>query len=457
MVPIRNGSRFLADALRSIAAQTRRPDEVVLVVDATSDDDSVELARRLSGTVAAEVVIQDGTGVADAINQGITATHGEAVAMLSCDDQWTPGALAAHEQALATDRSAGYSVGLVAYFVDPEFGPPPGWRAELADEPRRARMIETTMIRRSVFDQIGMHRGSVGASSDVDFFARAHDAQIVPVDVDEIVVNKRVHAASTAHTSPTATADLLAVARDAIRRKKAADASTTDRVAVVIPVRDGAAFLSEALDSVRSQTRPATEIVVVDDGSRDGSARIAAQVPGVRVVAQSPAGQAAARNLGVRSTTSGLIAFLDSDDVMPPGRLETQVRALQRRSDLAGVVGHAVTFTNALTSRRSEPFVGHLAGALMVRRNAFAHIGGFDADLVAGEYPDWLSRARHLGFEVDVVDDVVLFRRAHSANLTRSTDRMATGFLQVARRAIERSRDLGAEEPPHTDRERPQG
>lgn len=219
VVPVRNGARFLPDALASIGAQRRAPDEVILVVDATSSDDSVALASTLAASYGARVVLQEGTGVAAAINLGVTSSEGDAIAMLSCDDEWSPDALAAHETALEADPGAGYSVGLVRYVLDPDSPPPPGWRPELLDAPRRARMIETTMVRRVTFDRVGLHRDEAGVSSDVDFFARAHDAGVTVVHVDEIVVDKRVHAASTAHNSATGTADLLAVARDAIRRK----------------------------------------------------------------------------------------------------------------------------------------------------------------------------------------------------------------------------------------------
>src|SRR5204863_3234846 len=82
-------------------------------------------------------------------------------------------------------------------------------------------------------------------------------------------------------------------------------------VAVVVPVRDGAAFLRAALESALAQEPPPREIVVVDDGSTDDSVRIAeALAPRVRVLRQDAAGAGAARNRGVAATSSAWIAFL---------------------------------------------------------------------------------------------------------------------------------------------------
>lgn len=88
-------------------------------------------------------------------------------------------------------------------------------------------------------------------------------------------------------------------------------------VAVVIAVFNGEDFLAEALESVRAQTRPVDEVIVVDDGSTDRSAEIARGVPGVVVVQQENGGPAAARNRGIALARSDYLAMLDADDLWP--------------------------------------------------------------------------------------------------------------------------------------------
>jgi glycosyltransferase involved in cell wall biosynthesis len=83
------------------------------------------------------------------------------------------------------------------------------------------------------------------------------------------------------------------------------------RISVVIPCFNGAQFLRETLESVRHQTYPAHEVIVVDDGSTDDSAAIAG--PPVRVIRQTNQGESVARNRGIDEATANWIAFLDAD------------------------------------------------------------------------------------------------------------------------------------------------
>ncbi|HEX3728835.1 MAG TPA: glycosyltransferase family 2 protein [Opitutaceae bacterium] len=101
-------------------------------------------------------------------------------------------------------------------------------------------------------------------------------------------------------------------------------------VSIVIPCYNAEPWLGAALDSALAQTWPATEIIVVDDGSRDRSREIARgyENRGVRVLAQANAGASAARNAGLRAARGAYIQFLDADDLLAPGKIEAQVRRL---------------------------------------------------------------------------------------------------------------------------------
>ena len=97
-------------------------------------------------------------------------------------------------------------------------------------------------------------------------------------------------------------------------------------VSVVIPARNAEAFLGEALASVREQRPPVLEIIVVDDGSTDESARVAVAC-GARLVRLRRSGPSAARNVGIRIARGTWVAFLDADDVWARGKIARQVEA----------------------------------------------------------------------------------------------------------------------------------
>jgi glycosyltransferase involved in cell wall biosynthesis len=109
----------------------------------------------------------------------------------------------------------------------------------------------------------------------------------------------------------------------------------TPRVSVLIPCFNAAPFLAAALDSVLAQTYRAIEIIVVDDGSTDGSAEVLRcyQAQGIKVVSQSNRGQSAAANAAYAQSTGNLIKFFDADDILEPDMIERQVARLGGRTD----------------------------------------------------------------------------------------------------------------------------
>lgn len=106
-------------------------------------------------------------------------------------------------------------------------------------------------------------------------------------------------------------------------------------ISVVIPCYNAAAYLTQTIESVLSQTRPPHEVIVVDDGSSDGSADIASSFGApVRAISQSNSGECASRNRGLDEARGDWIAFLDADDLWEPTKLERQVAAIQGCDDV---------------------------------------------------------------------------------------------------------------------------
>ena len=222
-------------------------------------------------------------------------------------------------------------------------------------------------------------------------------------------------------------------------------AETAD-IAVVIPVHNGTAHLPEAIESALTQGTPPAELIVADDGSTDGSGDMA-RAMGARVVTQEHRGPGAARNLGVESAQAELVAFLDADDRMAPGRLAVQGAALRADPTLDGVFGLMRRFDD-VSGLYGEPERCLLPSAFLMRRGSFRVSGGFDPLLPAGEFVDYMVRCREQGRRFHVVDTLVVERRVHAGNLTRDKERLRVGYLAVARSAVHRHRLAQTTEPP---------
>lgn len=222
---------------------------------------------------------------------------------------------------------------------------------------------------------------------------------------------------------------------------------------MVIAVFDGERFLAEAIASAKTQTHSPLEVIVVDDGSRDGSAELAAKL-GARVLRHPHRGVSAARNAGIAAARGDLIAFLDADDRWPVERLAVQVQRFIRRPELGFVIGRARLFLDP-GSPRPEWFTDDLASGesvlarltLVARREVFERVGGFDESIDICEDFDWLARGRDAEIPYEVLDDVVLEYRVHGANtgVARRAD-LERGLLRTLRSSIERKR---ASEVPH--------
>ncbi|MCX5578132.1 glycosyltransferase family 2 protein [Kaistia terrae] len=199
--------------------------------------------------------------------------------------------------------------------------------------------------------------------------------------------------------------------------------ATSSRVSVVIPAFNAEAYLAEAVASVLEQTVPATEIILVDDGSTDGTGDIARSVAAVTYVRQANAGVAAALNHGARIASGDCIAFLSADDIWCPDKLARQSQALQDAPNrlVFGPMQHFVSpeLTPAQAAGLAcppEPMPAFSAGTLLTRLDTFRAIGPLNESFKVGEFLDWYGRARDGGAEVIMLDTVVSRRRVHLAN-----------------------------------------
>jgi glycosyltransferase involved in cell wall biosynthesis len=126
-------------------------------------------------------------------------------------------------------------------------------------------------------------------------------------------------------------------------------------VSVVIPTYNRLGYLREALSSALTQSRPPDEVIIVDDGSTDGTgATMSAMPPPVRYIRQQNAGPAAARNRGLREARSEWIALLDSDDLWTPGKLAAQLDFIERNPAIDFIFGTQVNQKDGVRDQEPE-------------------------------------------------------------------------------------------------------
>lgn len=225
--------------------------------------------------------------------------------------------------------------------------------------------------------------------------------------------------------------------------------SKRDELSVIIPTHNYAEFLPQALDSVLCQGEPDTQIIVVDDGSTDDTAAVLGAYHGrIEIVRQSNQGIGAARHAGLVRARGSLVGFLDSDDQWTDNHCAVLRAALEADPHLDLVFGRVCEFADdesgcPLPTRPEAARDGLLIGAMLARRRVFERVGSFRSDLRAGEFVDWLGRARQLGVRSTMVEDVVLMRRIHARNTMRRAD-AAGGLTQALRDRLAAVRKSGA-------------
>ena len=204
------------------------------------------------------------------------------------------------------------------------------------------------------------------------------------------------------------------------------------RVSVVVPCHDYGRFLAEAVASVDAQTRPVDELVLIDDGSTDGSAalmhEIAASRPGTVVISRRLAlGAAATFTDGVRRATGDLVVILSADDRLSPRYVELLEAALADRSLSFGYcegrefgAGSAVVTAPAFDERELRR-ANYVNGSAMFRRALFEELGGW-RDGIRWEDWDFWVRAIGRGHRGVAVDGCWLEYRRHD-NGSRDTMR----------------------------------
>jgi glycosyltransferase involved in cell wall biosynthesis len=234
-------------------------------------------------------------------------------------------------------------------------------------------------------------------------------------------------------------------------------------VSIVMPAKNAARYIGEAIDSVLAQGSCVSELIVVDDGSTDNTTSLVQGYsdPRIRLLANEGAGVSAARNFGARSAAGSWLMFLDADDRLRTNAVATLLEAASKAAQAILIYGDYDRIDEAgrrigrrsLLKYRNKPsgqvlerivagsFIVN-GGVAIVRADAFAAAGGFDESLRYCE--DWHCWCRLAATgEFEFVPALLLDYRTHAANTMNAGTRTPQDFFPAVERVFSDSAILG--------------
>jgi glycosyltransferase involved in cell wall biosynthesis len=217
IVPLHQGERFIAEAIDSALCQEEPPAELI-VVDDGSTDRGPEIARAVPRVT---LIRQERAGPGAARNRGIMAAHHGIIALLDQDDLLRPEALRRHRETLEAAPDALVSVCRQRFSVMPG-EPTPAWqRIELIGSEVLSWTPSCVCFRRAAFDHVGHFDESLRATSDFEWFRVFRASGLPYAQIDETLVDRRIHAGCQSGDAVTINSEMLGLARRAVNSRKA--------------------------------------------------------------------------------------------------------------------------------------------------------------------------------------------------------------------------------------------
>lgn len=222
-------------------------------------------------------------------------------------------------------------------------------------------------------------------------------------------------------------------------------------ISVIIPAYNCERYVAEAISSALAQTYRPSEIIVINDGSTDGTEQAILQFGNsIRYYTQSNRGLGASRNRGAQLAKGDFLAFLDADDLWVADKLELQMTRFEMDPDLDMVFGHVRQFyTKELEAElrtkityADEIMKGYIAGTLLIRREAFFRVGLFETNLRVGEFIDWFMKAEEQNLKSEMLQQILMKRRLHDSNTGIRERNHRNDFARVLKAALDRRRKI---------------
>lgn len=216
LIPVYNSEKYVSKAIESVLNQTVKPEEII-VIDDGSDDASAEKVKDYFPDV--KLIGQENLGISGARNTAIKHANGDVIAFLDSDDYWPKDHIELLLTALKGDNSVAIVLGHVRQFLD------------YKDEEHKAQIPEgfevmagfvvgASLIRREVFDKIGLFDETLTLAETIDWFSRVKDSGIKYKLIDDIVLMRRIHSSNTGIQKRDMRHDYTKVLMASIKRKR---------------------------------------------------------------------------------------------------------------------------------------------------------------------------------------------------------------------------------------------
>ena len=376
VIPVYNGENYMREAIDCVIAQTYEHIEILVVNDGSTDS-TEEIA--LSYGAKIRYFSKENGGVSTALNLGIANMSGEYFSWLSHDDLYTPDKI--EKNIAALDLSAPTRIVYSDYYSIDEKGKPCGTTVsagklhrsadcELGLFPVIKGLIHgcSLLIHRSHFERVGVFDESLRATQDYELWFKMFRNQRL-IYIPEPLVMGRIHPTQTGFISDktipegealwtnmlknltddemrsldgsvrhfwinqaqfmkTATPYLKSTEYADMRLKECTDALRDTLVSVIVPFYNRIDLLSQSIKSIKQQTYSNWELLLIDDGSTEDISEIRNSVASdsrIKLITADHVGASHARNLGIDAASGKFIAFLDSDDMWAPQKLEKQL------------------------------------------------------------------------------------------------------------------------------------
>ncbi len=217
VIPVRNGERYLREAIDSVLAQTLLPFEVIVVNDGSTDRSGAILD---SYGAALLRIDQPNAGTAAARNAGVRAARGDTLAFLDQDDLWSTDKLRLQSDLLLASPSTQLAWGSVQQFISPELPAEFARRFRCPTEPMQGYLPSALLIRRDAFDRIGPFDPRWRIGEWADWFARCVQAGLASEHVAEVVTYRRIHEGNKGVTMASDRGEYIRLIREKLRRSR---------------------------------------------------------------------------------------------------------------------------------------------------------------------------------------------------------------------------------------------